>query len=639
VLLALLLATGLRFYRLDAQSFWNDEGNTARLVERPVPLIIAGAAGDIHPPGYYLLLHGWRSLAGESEFALRAYSALCGVLTVAAAAAVGRRAGGWLTALSAALLVAIHPLSVYYSQEARMYAQLGLVSALTLFLGVKLVKRQTSNVKRQALYFMDDFLLALCIAAGLYTQYAYVFALFGLNVAFGLYWLISRPRNWPLLGHWVGTHALGGLLFAPWAPIALRASSWRPPDLDQGQALHALARTLLGGITLPTDKGAYLIPIAGALLLWALLTRPKNAFVKWAALGMALVPAALIFALGVYRPAYLKFLNVSVAPLAVCLALPLGRTRRGGEGERGRQGDKVTRRQEVSRFPVSYFLFPISFCLFLALLPAQITALRHLYTDPAYARDDYRGLAAQITAESRPGDAVLLSAPNQWEVFTYYYRGPAPVYPAPYHPADGEASAWVSDTLRPHTRLFAVFWGDGESDPTRAVEIALAQQAYKATEQWWGDLRFARYGLAAQDVATTTVDVILGNAIRLNGFAIPPRIYAPGDIVPVLVEWQAVTPIPQRYKVFLHGVDAAGQLVMQNDMEPLTGSAPTDRWQPGSPLTDRYGLYLPSNIPAGTYTLLIGMYDYSGARLLITQDGQAVGDALSLGEVRVANSE
>ncbi|HDQ34698.1 MAG TPA: hypothetical protein ENN14_00085, partial [Chloroflexi bacterium] len=50
LLVLLLLSAGLRFYRLDAQSFWNDEGNTARLVERPIPLIIAGAAGDIHPP-------------------------------------------------------------------------------------------------------------------------------------------------------------------------------------------------------------------------------------------------------------------------------------------------------------------------------------------------------------------------------------------------------------------------------------------------------------------------------------------------------------------------------------------------------------------------------------------------------------
>jgi predicted membrane-bound mannosyltransferase len=52
VILVLLLATGLRFYGLDAQSFWNDEGNSARLSERSIPLIIEGTASDIHPPLY-----------------------------------------------------------------------------------------------------------------------------------------------------------------------------------------------------------------------------------------------------------------------------------------------------------------------------------------------------------------------------------------------------------------------------------------------------------------------------------------------------------------------------------------------------------------------------------------------------------
>jgi len=61
----LLLASGLRCYRIEAQSFWNDEGNSVRLAERSLNLIIAGAKGDIHPPGYYLALHYWRAVRPE----------------------------------------------------------------------------------------------------------------------------------------------------------------------------------------------------------------------------------------------------------------------------------------------------------------------------------------------------------------------------------------------------------------------------------------------------------------------------------------------------------------------------------------------------------------------------------------------
>ena len=64
LILLLLLATGLRFHNIDAQSFWNDEGNSARLSERSVRLIIEGTASDVHPPLYYLILRGYRELVG-----------------------------------------------------------------------------------------------------------------------------------------------------------------------------------------------------------------------------------------------------------------------------------------------------------------------------------------------------------------------------------------------------------------------------------------------------------------------------------------------------------------------------------------------------------------------------------------------
>jgi len=50
-----------------------------------------------------------------------------------------------------------------------------------------------------------------------------------------------------------------------------------------------------------------------------------------------------------------------------------------------------------------------------------VTGLQGLYFDAAYARDDYRAIAARITVEAGPSAAVILDAPNQKEVFTYYY--------------------------------------------------------------------------------------------------------------------------------------------------------------------------------------------------------------------------
>src|SRR5262249_58601165 len=83
LIVCLWLAAGLRFYRLDAQSLWNDEGLSLGLARSDVPTILRSAAADIHPPGYYLLLKAWYDLTGDSELALRSLSALTGVALVA----------------------------------------------------------------------------------------------------------------------------------------------------------------------------------------------------------------------------------------------------------------------------------------------------------------------------------------------------------------------------------------------------------------------------------------------------------------------------------------------------------------------------------------------------------------------------
>ncbi len=668
----LLLATALRFHNLGLQSFWNDEGNTARLVERPIRLIIEGAAGDIHPPGYYLLLHLWRAAAGETEFALRAYSAFCGVLTVAVVGAIGRLIGkrsaihsvrspvGSATtygAMGAMALAAIHPLAIDYSQEARMYAQLGLAAALTLWAAVGLVG-QVRRFRGAGLIgpsIRAALALAAAIALGLYTQYAYMLALVALNAALGLYWLLgtapprgklSGERDVPmtimpsahasgrLLGPWILAHILGALVFLPWAPVALGASDWRPPDLAPGEAIGSLTQTLLAGVTLPDPIGWAAMAVTASLALMTLrisLRAPRRSITRfglWAALSMAILPGAVIVAAGIYRPAYLKFLMVSVAPLAVALAAPL----QGWLGKMGRAGR-----------PVRLLSQAAALALLVVLIPPQIESLQHLYTDPAYQRDDYRGIATLIRQEGRPGDAVLLDAPNQWEVFTYYYReargDDLPVYPAPYQPTATEAERWVGDIVAAHQggRLFVLYWGDTESDAERTIERALAQSAFKAGEVWITSVRLARYGDArAAETPSTATDITLGEIIRLTGYDVPGRSWGPGDIVPLTLFWRAEQAPAEPLKVFIHLVDTQGTLVAQTDMEPQAGFLPATVWQPGQAVVDRYGVLLPATLPPGTYTLRVGMYRVSGERLPVSVGSMPAGDFIDLAQVEVA---
>ncbi len=134
LLLVLAVAAGLRFYNLDGQSLWSDEGNSVALAARPFAQIARDAANDIHPPLYYFLLRIWTRIFGTTEVALRSLSALLGVLLVLATAELGRRIFSRVTGLTAGILAAAAPFQVYYSQEVRMYILLALEAALALLL-------------------------------------------------------------------------------------------------------------------------------------------------------------------------------------------------------------------------------------------------------------------------------------------------------------------------------------------------------------------------------------------------------------------------------------------------------------------------------------------------------------------------
>ena len=606
----LLLAASLRFYRLDAQSFWNDEGNAIRAAQRTIPLVIAAARGDIHPPGYYLLLHFWRIPTGDSEFAVRSLSVYIGLLTVALTGRLGRRMLGAGVGAGAAFLAAISPLAVYYSQEARMYGLLGLLAVASTDLLWGLLRRPRPTTA---------LLYALVAAAGLYTHYSFPFVLVAHNLLFFGRWITTvggQPQGLPLRW-WVALQALAVFLYLPWLPTALRATGW--PSAGRGYTLGAalldVFRALTVGLTLEAAPARPVLIGAGVLLIPGLWPRSKTALAVATLALWLLVPLVLIFAFDLYKPAYLKFL-LTVLP-SFCILLAAG-------------VQNLARWLPAPKRLHPFALFTFYVFTFYALLPS----LRNLYFNPAYARDDYRGIAADIAALGRPGDAVILNAPNQWEVFTYYYRGDLPLYPAPYHPTPEQVVDWLSPILSSHQRLFVLYWGDREADPERRMENLLADGAYPAWSRWYGRVRVALYGLGPlPEEPRVTVRARFGQEILLHGYAVGEGPFTPGDVVPVTLFWEADAP-PGRYKVFLHLMDSAGNLVAQNDAEPRGDLSPTFIWSVGERVTDRHGVYLPPDLPPGVYRLMTGMYRVdTGERLPLTLDGEPAGDSLELGEV------
>ncbi|HEY3342038.1 MAG TPA: glycosyltransferase family 39 protein, partial [Anaerolineae bacterium] len=235
LLLVVIIGVALRVYRLDAQSFWYDEGNSARIAERSLQLIIAGAAGDIHPPLYYIVLHYWRAAFGDTEFMLRMLSVLCGVGLVIFTYLLARRLFSSRVGLIASALVAFSPFAVYYSQEARMYAMLAFEAvvstwALTRILDSRLtIDDSTPAAWRLATINRESSILVyvLSTAAGLYTQYAYPFVMLGQGAAVLLWLAGAEGKRLRALAIYAAVNVAAIALFAPWLPIAVRqVTSW-----------------------------------------------------------------------------------------------------------------------------------------------------------------------------------------------------------------------------------------------------------------------------------------------------------------------------------------------------------------------------------------------------------------------------
>lgn len=128
------VAAVLRLYGIGHQGLWFDEAYTVMLVKLPLARMLSTIPKTESTPYlYYLLAWAWTHIFGRSAAELRALSALFGTAAVPVAYMATRRLlTSHRAGLVVAALVAFNPLLIWYSQEARAYELLVLMSACTL---------------------------------------------------------------------------------------------------------------------------------------------------------------------------------------------------------------------------------------------------------------------------------------------------------------------------------------------------------------------------------------------------------------------------------------------------------------------------------------------------------------------------
>lgn len=667
--LVMLLAAGLRFFRIGYQSLWADEGNSAAMAGRSLAEISARAAADIHPPGYYWLLNLWSRIFGDSEAALRSLSALWGILLVWLVYQIVSRLFDRRTALIAAFFAAINPFLIAYSQEARMYSQLAALAAL-LFYGLaryvlheSIVLRADGTGKTISFSGLATGVILFAAVAGLYTHYTFPVLIGVATLLYALWLYNSRRRGFVRvrLMHWAMLLIVMAFFYLPWIGTAVeQLSSW--PRSGQTASLNdALSQVLavlaLGPVS-PIEAGSAWLVVFLALFILGLWpwVRANGRRAHWLSWGLPLLwlaaPVALVLLGGLYKPAYLKFLLVAVAPFTMLLgrgvtgfmeALARGRRGNAAPAARSRRRNQQARpapaaTQPALPSPVSRLLAAlwVAGALTLVSIPSGIS-LAAYYFDPAAARDDYRAVVAYISAVAGPDDAVILNAPGQREVFDYYYRGDLPVYNLPeQRPPDETATlARLAEIADQHPHLYTLFWATEESDPDGLVESWLGAHAYKAEDRWQGNMRFVIYATQqpGDDWPAQTSDALLGEQIRLLSYALSSQEITSGDVLQLQLRWQAERQPEADYALFVQLLDPRDQVVAQRDAPP--GDSPTSQWQPGQQIVDNHGLLVSHGTAPGDYSLILGMYNpQTGERLPVGEQ-----DYIDLGTVRVNRPE
>lgn len=300
---AILLGALLRWHGLGREGYWGDEIISVEVARMPVAQLLANRAKNHNPPLYFLLLKGWVARFGDGEAATRALSLLFGVLAVPAIALLGAElfspaAGAW-----AALLLALSPLHLRYTQETRAYSLLVLLAILSFLLFARVLRRGRARD------------IAGLFALNVILVYTHLSAWLLVAAQAAAFPLLARGGPWapPLRRWWL---LQGGILLAsaPW--WAALAFTWRIVTARKAQ-IHGV---LLGEGGRPEDLAAALRAIAGSAPALALLAAT-------ALLGLLALPG--LRAVGPpgerrWRLAAGLWLLVGMAgPVALALVLPL----------------------------------------------------------------------------------------------------------------------------------------------------------------------------------------------------------------------------------------------------------------------------------------------------------------------------
>lgn len=210
-----VVAAAIRIATLTNQSFWTDEALTGYETRLPFGAMLHTVTSvETTPPLYFVVIWVWAKLFGGGEVALRSLSAIAGIAVVPIAYLSARELFSRRAGLLTAAFIAVNPMMVWFSQEARAYM---LLTALTGASFLWFLRARRDPSRRNLSWW------AVLSALALMTHF---FAGFG--VAPEALWLLwsARSRAGVAAVSVVGAAQLAMLPFAVTAAAPSRGAGW-----------------------------------------------------------------------------------------------------------------------------------------------------------------------------------------------------------------------------------------------------------------------------------------------------------------------------------------------------------------------------------------------------------------------------
>ncbi len=400
----LIFALGalLRLYNFTGMGLWIDEGYSILFMHQSWPAVLGlHGAYDSHPPLYWATAKLF-SIVLPDLAAGRMVSVVCGTLTLPVVYLLARRLAGTHVALAATLALAVAPLHVWYSQEARMYVPSMLFVTLSY---LALVEFYFEPKRKYVIWY------AFAVLMAMYLSYSSVYALVPQVVLFLLLIRKQKRASTPLF---VGL-GVAIALYLPWIPQWLTSVQDADPFratylgvdprkvLFQAMEISGLAERgfVLSQSQLPWESANFLYYIFGAGAALAGLVGIVVLFLR-SKLGLTV---ALTLWLGTVSTAILlTFISPGFASRTTLYALA---------------GWVIIAGAATLRGKLPVWAGAVGWAGFAVVIVFSLVSLQQIYTTAF--KQDWQSMANDVAAVAPRHDNVLFVRDVDETIIDYYY--------------------------------------------------------------------------------------------------------------------------------------------------------------------------------------------------------------------------